>query len=172
MQPMLNGSARAARAAIDIAGFMPNYVARLGLGLKGLGLAPVGAEDQITNWVGDIEIGLAHVLGIMVLCVQAAKRGHQWQPGDEACAGLVVGEVEPLVIEEIADDGGHEEPGYVARGIQEEQSANRCGDASQEEDKQDWREEDRREVPAPLVRHVILGEEAVMLEGVALVKQA
>jgi hypothetical protein len=61
---------------------MPNYVARLALGLKGL--APVGAKDQITNGVGDIEIGLAHVLGIMVFCVQAAECGHHWQPGYEA----------------------------------------------------------------------------------------
>src|SRR5262249_44608194 len=94
------------------------------------------------------------------------------KPTDEALLGQMVSEMQPLVGEVVADADGDEEPARVGGGEQKEEGGDGRGNAAEEEEKHHRREEHHFEVARGLVRHLVVGEEVVVLDRVPAENEA
>ena len=132
---------------------------------------PDGAVQPVEDGDGDVEVPPLHQAGIVVAGVELAEAGDQGEAADEALAGQVVGEVEPLVGQEEEHRRGQVEAGrIVAEG---QPDAERHGRVDQgDEQHRVGRHEDEPPLAPAAHGHVVVGVDDVVGQLVPLVEEA
>src|SRR6056297_468378 len=128
-------------------------------------------EHPVTDRPGDVEVAVGHDGGVVVHAVQPLQAPQQRQPHQLRIGRQVVGQVQQLVAEVVAQRGDHEQPGDVRREQPGQQQPGRQREGAEEEHQQHRREQNGAQVAGAVHVHLPVGEEAVVLDGVALVDQ-
>lgn len=82
--------------------------------------------------------------------------------------GQVVTQVQPFVIEVVANQSRHEQQGCIAAPQPPEEQGNRHGKAQKKEQQQNRRKEYHLEIAGAVAGHHVLCEKVMVLHGVAL----
>ncbi len=130
-----------------------------------------GAEQPVGDGEGEVHVHLHHQPGIVVSGVVPAQGVHERAVAHEGVLLDVAAEVHELVDEIHAGGHAHEQPAHVGR----EQEAQHHGGRDRHQDEDDQRI-GRKHGDAPVLvvaeAHLVVGEELVVVERVALIDRA
>lgn len=128
-----------------------------------------GAEQPVSDGIGDVEVALLHQVRIVVVQVQLPKSIYARDSPPGGVILTMIDKVQQLVIQEVRKPGDGEQKPDVWRDQPGKKQCYGSTRTDQEEQDQNRGEQHRLEVAAAIERHVLVGKEAMMLFGVALV---